>query len=73
MSATVLAEGHIAIDQSCLDRRKCRRAHVFLAQQPVHRPSPSSRKEHSFRIHPSISVLRRAGADENWTRSAQRH
>jgi hypothetical protein len=58
MSAGVLAEADIAIDQRGLDGRKFACAKIFLAYEPVDGPAPTpARKDPLASTHPSPSVV----------------
>ena len=60
MSAAVLAEGDVAIDERSFDGREFRDAEIFLAKQLVDGAGSHGGLEHALGVHPAVSLKRAA-------------
>src|SRR5438876_7592534 len=70
VTAAVLPEGYVTVDERGFDRRELGGPKIALAQEFVHGPGAGSGQEHALGIHPSIPIGS-AGADEHRARRAQ--
>src|SRR5208282_2440252 len=73
VSAAVLPESHVSIDQRCLDWRKLHSPEVFFAEQFVHRPRANGGQKHSFRVYPCVALRGGPSSNKNRPRRAQRN